>query len=251
MSVNGSSSAGYPTDSGSDSEDSIPDIVNSRGDLRKWCTGQPPKTSFLGSDGQRRIPFARRSTLAEKPELDILLAATKVNYKGHGYLPLSAQTIHRLSPYWKGEKPIADTKVFKCIKMDQEINGIHADHVVAALERIGAHCKHLLVVSPIQTSELGNVFNREAGNVALGNDWEQILNCFPNVKRLVFVHLKDEPVMLSRGTFYALHTAVANRQAAHELKSFSCEGPPQLITNFHYDLVVAHAAAAVAAASVI
>jgi hypothetical protein len=196
-----------------------------------------------------RIGWPAEDPLAEKPELDILLAATKVSYKGHEYLPLSTQTIHRLSPYWKGEKPIADTEVFKCIKMDQEINGIHADHVVAALERIGAHCKHLLVVSPIQTSELGNVFNREAGDFAAGNDWENILNCFPNLKRLVFVHLKNEPVMLSRGTFYALHTAVANRQAAQDLKAVEFSGPPQLLTNLFYDMNAALTAAAVAAAS--
>lgn len=244
-SIDGTLPAGYRIDSGSDSDDSIPDIVNARADLRKWCTGQPPKKSFLGSDGRlpARLPFTRRSTLAEKPELDILLAATKKMYNGHMYLPLSAQTVHRLSPYWKGEKPIADTKIFECIMMTHEVNGVHADHVVSALERIGAHCEHLLVVSPIQTSELGNVFNREAGDIAPGNDWEHILSCFPNLKRLVFVHPLDEPVMLSRGTFYALHTAVANRQAARELKTFKYEGPPQLITNFHYDMAVAVASA--------
>jgi hypothetical protein len=153
---------------------------------------------------------------------------------GRMFLPLSAQTIHRLSPYWKGEKPVADTKIFERIMMTQEINSIHADHVVAALERIGGHCKHLLVVSPIQTSELGNVSNREAGDFAVGNDWEVILNCFPNLQRLAFVHPIDESVVLSRGTLNALHTAIANRQAAQELKMFSYSVPPRLLTNLFY-----------------
>jgi hypothetical protein len=84
---------------------------------------------WIGRPAQ--IPFTRRSTLAEKPELDILLAATTITR-----LPLSAQTIHRLPPYWQGEKLIADTKILERIMMTQEINAIHADHVVAALERI-------------------------------------------------------------------------------------------------------------------
>jgi hypothetical protein len=197
--------------------------------LRKWCTGLPPRKSFLGSDG--RLPFTRRSTLADKPELDILLSATKVTYKTHLYLPLTAQTIHRLSPYWKGEKPIADTKLFECILINGEINGVHADHVVAALERIGAHCKHLVVVSPIHTSELGNVFNREAGNINPGRDWACILKCFPNLEYLAFVHNVNEPLELSRNTFLALHKAVADRQVAQGVKSFKYQGPPQLLTN--------------------
>jgi hypothetical protein len=177
----------------------------------------------------------RRSTLADKPELDLILASTKVEYRGHIYVPLTAYVIHRLSPYWKGEKPVADTKVFECIMINSEVNGIHADHVVAALQRIGEYCKHLLVVSPIQTSELGNVFVREHGEVEPGNDWEHLLKCFPNLKYLAFVHDIDEHVELSRGTFYALHTAISNRQAAQAFKSFKYEGPPQLLTNFNYD----------------
>ncbi|KAF2029939.1 hypothetical protein EK21DRAFT_100846 [Setomelanomma holmii] len=176
--------------------------------------------------------MTRRSTLADKPELDVLLAATKVDYKGHQYLPLTARTIHRLSPYWKGEKPIADLKVFECIMIDHEVNGIHADHVVAALERIGEHCKHLLVVSPIQTSELGNVFVREHENMGPGNDWDHLLKCFPNLKHLAFIHNADEPVELARDTFYALHTAVANHWAASVLKSLKFDVPPQMIANF-------------------
>jgi hypothetical protein len=188
--------------------------------------------------------MSRRSTIADKPELDVILAATKVKHNGHMYLPLTAQTIHRLSPFFKGAKPIADMRLFECIVITHEINGVHADHVVAALERIGEYCKHLLVMSPIQTSELGNVFNREAGNVNPGSDWDHILKCFSNLDRLAFIHATDEPVELSRGTFYALHVAVAKRQAAQEIKNFKFEGPPQLITNFHHDFDVAQAAAA-------
>lgn len=201
--------------------------------LRKWCSGLPPKKSFLGSDDSpaARLPLTRRSTLAEKPELDDLLAATKIEYDGHEYLPLTVGTLHRLSPFYKGEKPIADLNLFKCIMITPEINNVHADHVVAAMERIGVHCEHLLVVAPIQTTELGNVFNREAGNVAPGNDWDQILKRFPNIKHMAFVHPLEEPVELSRGTFRALHAAVANSQATHDIKTFKYDGPVQLFFN--------------------
>jgi hypothetical protein len=203
--------------------------------IRKWCTGYPPKKSFLGSGARRpaQLRFARRSTLADKPELDAMLALAKIEYEGHMYLPLTARTIHRLSPYWKGEKPIADTKLFDCIKITCEINGVHADHVVAALERIGCHCNHLLVVSGVQTSEFGSVLNREAGNITPANDWDLILGCFPHLKHLAFVHPVDEPIHLSCNTLFALHRAVAKRQTTQQLERFSYDAPPQLLTWLH------------------
>jgi hypothetical protein len=217
-------------ESSSDTED---DPVMNEQPLRRWCTGQPPKKSFLGSGS---LPFSRRSTLADKPELDVLLALTKKTYKGHGYLPLTARTIHRLSPFWKGEKPIADTRVFECIMIDAEINGIHTDHVVAALERIGTYCKHLLVVAGVKTTELGTVFNREFDNIPVGYDWECILRCFPNLKHLAFIHPVEEPVEWSRDTLFALHLAVAKRQAIQETTTFGVEVPGKLITHLTDDM---------------
>ncbi|KAH7064415.1 hypothetical protein BKA63DRAFT_496752 [Paraphoma chrysanthemicola] len=242
MSAGSSSFEGTPFASNSEADQEVYlESADPEPDLRKWCTGQPPKKSFLGSDTKffARLPITRRSTLADKPELDNLLAASKIDYRGHSFVPLTARVIHNLSPYWKGEKPVADTKVFECLLINQEVNKVHADHVVAALQRIGEHCKHLLVVSPIQTSDLGSVFIREQGDIEPGNDWEHLLQCFPNLKYLAFVHDVKEPVDLTRGTFYALHAAVANRQAAQELKTFKFDGPPQMITNFRYGLAAA------------
>jgi hypothetical protein len=47
------------------------------------------------------------------------------------YLPLTAHTVHRLSSYGKGEKPIAETKLIDYIMIAAKINGVNADHVVA------------------------------------------------------------------------------------------------------------------------
>jgi hypothetical protein len=226
----------YLTDAGNESEAL----------LRRWCAGQPARKSYLSADGSSspRFPLTRRSTLADKPELDVLLAATKVRHRGHWYLPLTTRTIHRLSKFVNGSKPIANMTLFECILIDQEVNGVHADHVVSVLERIGEHCNHLLVKSPIQTSELGNVFNREADNVSPGNDWDCILKCFPNLKHLAFIHPIEQPVDLTRGTFFALQMAVANRQTAQQVKRFSVSCPPALLTYFYYDFATAQAAAA-------
>jgi hypothetical protein len=185
--------------------------------------------------------FTRRSTLADKPELDAMLAMTKTEYNGHMYLPLTAHTIHKLSPYWKGSKPIADTKLFEYIKITQDINGIHADHVVAALERIGSHCNHLLVISGVQTSELGNVFNREAGNITPANDWDLILGCFPHLKHLMYIHPVDEPDHLSRRNMLSLHRAIIKRQAAQQLERFSYDAPAKLIAWLHQDMAAEYA----------
>jgi hypothetical protein len=231
----------------SNSEPPLTDAGNeSEALLRRWCAGQPPKKSYLSADGNSssRFPLTRRSTLADKPELDVLLAATIVRHRGHWYLPLTARTIHRLSKFVNGSKPIANMKLFECILIDQEINSVHADHVVSVLERIGEHCNHLLVKSPIQTSELGNVFNREADNISPNNDWDYILKCFSNLKHLAFIHPIEEPIDLTRGTFYALQMAVANRQTAQQVKRFSVSCPPALLTYFHYDFAMAQAAAA-------
>ncbi|KAH3958552.1 hypothetical protein HBI81_030330 [Parastagonospora nodorum] len=194
------------------------------------CSGLPPKRSFLGPDGvfASRGPMIRRSTLADRLELDALLARAKVTYDGHVYLPLTAETIHHLLPFFNGSKPIADKKLFEYIMIDHEVNSVHADHVVACLERIGELCKHLLVMSPVHTSELGSVFKRDLLEVSPGNDWSHILNCFPNLERLAFVHPIHEPVDLSRGTFFALLTAVANRQAAKGPMGFKYEVPKQI-----------------------
>jgi hypothetical protein len=226
-------SSGTRTRPANDFEDNVAGPSDQHeGLLRDWCTGLPPKKSYLSSRGNPspRLPFTRRSTLADKPELDTILAATKQEYNGEQFLPLTARTIHQLSPYWKGEKPIADTTIFKRIMIGAEINVVHADHVVAALKRIGGHCAQLVIFSSVQTSDLGGVFNREAGNVESGNDWVSILKCFPHLKHLAFVCQASEPAELSRGTLSALRAAGADRLASLPFKGFTFEGPVGHIT---------------------
>ncbi|KAF2850287.1 hypothetical protein T440DRAFT_110071 [Plenodomus tracheiphilus IPT5] len=211
-------------------------FANDNASFRNWTTGHPPKTSFLHGDANTtaRFKMLRRSTLADKIELDVLLKATMIQYEGHEYLPLTTATIRHLSPFWKGLKPVSDVSMFSCIMINKEIDGCHADHVVSALERIGEHCHHLVVLAPIQTSELGNVFHREQGNINPGNDWDHLLRFFPTLKHLVFIHPHHIPFELSNNTLAALLAAVTRRPNPLALQEVSIRVPPGVIAATAY-----------------
>ncbi|KAL6711730.1 hypothetical protein ACN47E_004664 [Coniothyrium glycines] len=196
--------------------------------IRDECAGLPPRVSFLGNGDNTppRFRMSRRSTLADKPELDAILRTTLTTYDGHQYLPLTATTLHNLSPYWKGVKPVADTSLFSCILLNKDINDVHADHVVSALQRVGVFVSHLLVVGPILTSDVGNVFNREEGNIGAGNDWDRILKCFPNLKWVKLVHVVDGGVGLPDDTYTALREAIGRCQGVQGVERFSHDSHP-------------------------
>lgn len=200
-------------------------------DFRNWTTGYPPKKSFLRGDADTpdRFKMPRRSTLADKVELDVLLKAAMIDYEDRRYFPLTAATVHDLSPFWKGSKPVSEVGIFNRIMIDKEVNAIHADHVVAALKRIGEHCHHLVILAPIQTSELGNVFAREEGNIYPGNDWDHLLRFFPALTHLVFIHPKHIPFGLSINSLDSLRAAVARRQAVRAFKEVSIRVPSALL----------------------
>lgn len=200
--------------------------------LRKWCTGLPPKQSLLRRlhDSPPRARLTRRSTLADRPELDHLLATALESHEGNTHLPLTFHTIRRLSPFWKGAKPIANYSIFERLLLNKDVNQVHADDVVAALKLIGPHCKHLVIVAPIHTSEYGDVFNRETRNINTGNDWEKILACFPNLETVLFQHPGNEPTELQRNTFFNFQRAVCSTQLK-KLKTVKFSGPPKLLTH--------------------
>lgn len=198
--------------------------------LRKWATGRPakmfppvpPSVSLQDTSPRRRSQ--RRSTLADKPELDHILASTLKEYKGVLHLPLTAHTLKKLSPLSKGAKPIADFSIFERLLVTKEINGPHADHVVAALQYIGAHCKHLVIVAPIHMAEYGDVLRREQDDINTGNDWVQILKCFPNLETLAIDNPKDELPELTRETVRNVFDAVDKLGLKH-LKAVSHSVP--------------------------
>ena len=180
--------------------------------LRKWATGLPPPKSFLEPKGTgTRFKVPSRFTSVDKVELDTFLKATMIKYDDHQYLPLTATTIYRLSPIWEEPKPVSDSEIFNCIMVNEELNAIHADHVIEALKRIGEHCHRLLILAPVSTSELGDVFNREEGNIDPGNDWDHLLSCLPNLEHLGFVDPHRGSFGESREAFNFLHAAIARQ----------------------------------------
>jgi hypothetical protein len=161
------------TESGSES-DSEPKAVGdiSEKKLRAYCSGPQPPT-FLKPGGN--LPpilkaARRRYTLADNPEIDHSLAASRIEISGQEYLPLTAQTFKKLSPLWTGAKPIADLDLFKYLTIDQETNATHVAPMSAALERIGGHCQHLAVTGAYEH------------NINTGNDWVKIFQLLPNLK---------------------------------------------------------------------
>ena len=207
------------------------------GDLRDFCRGQPPRQSFLSEGGRTppRFRMSRRSTLADKPELDSLLKAVMVTYKGDEFLPLNVNTIHRLSQWLNGAKPLAHHCLFRRLMITSEANKVNAEHFVATLEHIGVYCEHLAIIAPFHTIEFGNVFDRGSKNPEPGTDWEKILQCFPNLHTLIFEHPADEPTNLTRDTFYALNCALANNTTLQKIEKVQLDVPPRVLFDYHHD----------------
>lgn len=179
--------------------------------------------------------MARRSTLADKPELDSRLQALLVKHKGEVFLPLNNDTMHYLSWYLNGRKPLAHTCRFDRLMITGEANKVPAGTFVTALEHIGHYCEHLVIVAPFYTTEVVNVFDRECDNFGSGNDWEKILECFDNLQTLTFVHPQDEPTNLMRDTFYALNYALKTNTTLQKIKKVHLDVPPQVMFDYHYD----------------
>lgn len=205
--------------------------------LRDFCTGHPPKQSFLAPGGRTppRFRMLRRSTLADKPELDSLLKAVMVTYKGEEFLTLNVNTIHCISQYLNGSKPLAHFCLFKRLMIASEAKKVRADLFVSALEHIGVYCEHLAVIAPFHTTEFGNIFHHEVNNLESSSDWERILRCLDNLRTLSFEHQADEPTSLTRDTLYALSSALASTTTLQKIKNVHLNVPPRVIFDYHHD----------------
>ncbi|KAF2640346.1 hypothetical protein P280DRAFT_33828 [Massarina eburnea CBS 473.64] len=217
---------------------------------RKWCTGLPPKSSYLPvspirSTRRVRGPMTRRSTLAEKPELDYILRAAMEMHNGKLHLPLSADSLHRLSSLWKGEKPIADYTIFERIVIES-INMVHADHFISALECVGSLCKHLLIIVPINTSEYGDVFDWKADNTSTANDWATIFKYFCDIRSVTLEVPAGEPDALTQETYRQFHKAISRATFLKE-PIVNISAPRTAILQLHPDMVDAAPAEATSA----
>jgi hypothetical protein len=202
--------------------------------FKDFCRGQPPRRSFLNGTPPR-MPMSRRSTLADKPELDTLLKVYMVQYKGEDFLPIHEHTVRQLNQYLNGSKPLADTGLFKRLLIDRQTNQIPTALFNAALEQLGVYCEHLVIQAPFHPMEFGITHEPGTGNNEPGSDWTKILECFPSLLTFTFEHPNREPTRLTRDTFYALTCALHHNTTLQEIFNIQLPVPPKLLFSYHKD----------------
>jgi hypothetical protein len=185
-------------------------------DLRIECQGKPPKKSYLSSDSSPPSGMFPPANAA----LDIRLTAAMTNGNGKEFLPLNARTIRMMSAYYEGAEPITDTTLFECMMINIEINDVHVDHFNAILGVIGRYCTDLIIVAPIFTTDLGNVFRRDLTDLGSGTDWEIIFRSFPNLTTLTWEHPEGTSTPASRETLLAVHCALSSGRCVQQLEAF-------------------------------
>ncbi|KAH6643673.1 hypothetical protein C7974DRAFT_407395 [Boeremia exigua] len=203
--------------------------VDDASGLRAFCSGHPPKQSFLESDSA--FYKARRSTLADNPELDVQLKASMVQYKAESFLPLNFKSVRLITQYLNGSKPLAYIHVFSRLLITSETNDVRAGLFIAALERIGLHCKHLAVLAPFHTVEFKDMSYNEAGR---HGDWRKILECLPNIRKITFEDQIEQPTPLRQSTFHSLVYALPNT-SLEECFVLDFDISPSLLFGLHYD----------------
>jgi hypothetical protein len=209
-----------------------------RSKFGKYCRGQPPEPVYL-SPSLLSNPRLRRSTLADKPELDALLEKDMVLYKGEKYLPLVPETLHHLYEYLLGSKPVAQTSLTKLL-FNEETNRIEVENFHASLVQIGQCCTHLAVVAPFHASEFSNPFDRALVSSGPGGDWEKILPRLPNLCKLTVSGNPKEPELFAEETYSSLNYALANYTLADKKKfkkyvDVHFDVDRKLVFKFHQD----------------
>jgi hypothetical protein len=209
-----------------------------RSKFGKYCRGQPPKPVYL-SPSLLSNPRLRRSTLADKPELDALLEKDMVLYKGEKYLPLVPETLHHLHEYLLGAKPVTQASLAKLL-FNQETNRIEIEDFHASLVQFGQCCTHLAVVAPFHASEFSNPFDRVLVSSGPGGDWEKILTRLPNLCKLTVSGNPKEPELFAEETYISLNYALANYTHVNKKKfkayvDVHFDVDRKLVFKFHQD----------------
>ena len=201
-----------------------------------FCRGQPPRRSFLSS-GQAppRLRMLRRSTLADNPELDTVFESAMVEFRGKNFLPIKRDTVRHITWYVNGSKPLAHPSLFKRLLFNVETNQVSAGLFVDVLEGIGSYCQHLAVIAPFHTIEFVDTPDREIGNPEPGSDWDKILGCLPNLRKLTFEDPVKESTSCTRDTYHSLNYALARCKTFKEHVKANLDVEPGLVLEFRRD----------------
>lgn len=154
--------------------------------------------------------MSRRSTLADRPELDAQLNAVMVRLNDEMFLPLNTSTVSRIMEYLNGSKPLVHVYcVFGRLLINTKSNEVRPGLLIAALEKIGPYCGHLAVGAPFHTTEFVHT-NCKVDKPEPRSDWDKILECFPNLRKISFAGRTHQPVAATRETFKSLKRSLLN-----------------------------------------
>ncbi|KAJ8118843.1 hypothetical protein OPT61_g248 [Boeremia exigua] len=213
----------------------FPPIVSQDSIFREYCRSQPPRRSFLDGQAPPRLRISRRSTLADRPELDSQLEGALFQREEKRFLPVDSVTVYRLVPYLNGSKPLANVSIFERLLINRDTNKVPAKLFIAALEKIGLYCEHLVIVAPFHTIEFSYMNGDEVGNPEPGSDWGKILECLPNVRKITFEDQTKESTPLTRDTFFSLNFALASNTTLKNCVDTEFNVSDALIFAFHDD----------------
>jgi len=179
--------------------------------------------------------MSRRSTLADKPELDTLLKVYTVKFKDEDFLPINENTVRLLNKYLNGSKPLANTCRFQRLLFNEETNRVRVGLFVKVLESVGMYCDNLAIVAPFHPIEFGNALKYGVGNSEPGSDWYKILDCLPALRYFTLKHPKTEPSRVTRNAFYTLTCALANDKIKLRQLEVDLDVSDKVLFNYHKD----------------
>lgn len=159
-----------------------------------------------------------------------------ISYKGEMFLPLNYVSVLRITEYLNGSKPLFGVgSVFKKLLIGRETNEVRPGLLMAALEKIGLYCEHFVIIAPFHPIEFGYTSSRESGNPEPGCDWENILECFPNLHKIVFEDRAKKPTTLSCDAFHSLSCALLGNTTLQQYVEIKNDVSPALMFAFHQD----------------
>jgi hypothetical protein len=130
---------------------------NAANEFRDYATGAPRITAFPGYMDRPRTP--RRSTLADKPELDHRLMPYRALFHGVQCLILSKTSLMILSHFINGIKPISDLSVFTNLAIDFDLAKDASTPLLSTLEFISQQVTGIVVITGAEGMDPGTVVN--------------------------------------------------------------------------------------------
>lgn len=204
-------------------------------DLRYEAEGYPPPPVYMVPLPSPAMPIFSPSEIP----LDMFLEEWMIDYDSNNYLFLSNRVIVPMSVRFERTDTVVTELVnFHHMVIDSEVNKMHVDHFAAVLGAIGKYCKELLIIAPIATTDLGNVFDRDPSDPGAGTDWNTIFQCFPNVEKISFERREELAASELREMMFSAHCALAAGQCVRNLRELRLNVSDEVCQNLLADLAL-------------